>query len=128
MDGKRALYYGAIATAILVALFAISTVVSVLIGVTLWAISWAINLAVVVAVLYAVYKVWSWLLSDDEASPSASVDGEPESAQDRLRRQYVEGEIDEAEFERQIGAELETEPLDDIDRELEREREPDRER
>jgi len=124
MDGKRALYYGAIATAILVALFAISTVVSVLIGVTLW----AINLAVVVAVLYAVYKVWSWLLSDDEASPSASVDGEPESAQDRLRRQYVEGEIDEAEFERQIGAELETEPLDDIDRELEREREPDRER
>jgi len=122
MDGKRALYYGAIATAILVALFAISTVVSVLIGVTLWAISWAINLAVAAAVVYAVYKVGSWLLSDDDASPSASVDGEPESRRDRLRRQYVEGQIDEEEFERRIASELETEELDEIDRELERER------
>mgnify|MGYP006895881393 CR=1 FL=1 len=42
--------------------------------------------------------------------------------QDRLRQQYVEGQISEAEFERRIGEELETEEVDEIDRELERER------
>mgnify|MGYP007124921143 FL=1 len=76
-------------------------------------------------VVYVAYKAGSWLLSDDSPS-SGSIGSESaddgRSRQDRLRQQYVEGQISEAEFERRIGEELETERVDDIDRELERNR------
>ncbi|MFC6887641.1 hypothetical protein [Halorubrum trueperi] len=135
MDGKKALYYAAIAIAVLLAVSVIGTLLSIAVGVTLWAVGWLVNIAVVAAALYLAYKAGTWLLSGDDggatidsiggsrSSSSASPgNGGLESRQDRLRRQYVEGQITEEEFERRIASELETEELDDIDRELERER------
>ncbi|OYR41773.1 MULTISPECIES: hypothetical protein [unclassified Halorubrum] len=130
MDGKKALYYGAIAIGVLIALSVVGTIISVVLGVTFWVLTWAIRLAVLAGLGYAAYKAGSWLLSDDDAgsfdsigsvSSSSSTDA-GSNRQDRLRQQYVEGQISEAEFERRIASELETEELDDIDRELERER------
>ena len=128
MDGKQALYYAAIALAVLIALSVVGTAVSVVLGVTFWVLTWALRLAVLAGLGYVVYKAGSWLLGGDDAtsfdpvsSESSSVDAGT-SRQDRLRQQYVEGQISEAEFERRIGEELETEELDGIDRELERER------
>ncbi|ACM55971.1 SHOCT domain-containing protein [Halorubrum lacusprofundi] len=133
MDGKRTLYYAAIAIAVLIALSVVGTIISLAIGVTVWMVTWAIRLAVLAGLVYVAYKAGSWLLGDDNApsidslersrgSTSASAGDTSESRQDRLRRQYVEGQISEAEFERRIASELETEEFDDIDRELERER------
>jgi len=90
-------------------------------------VTWAIRLAVLAGLVYVAYKAGSWLLGDDNApsidslersrgSTSASAGDTSESRQDRLRRQYVEGQISEAEFERRIASELETEEFDDIDR------------
>ena len=125
MDGKQALYYGSIAIAVLIALSVIATIISVVLGVTFWVLTWAIRLAVLAGLGYVAYKAGSWLLSDDSPS-SGSIGSESTDAgrsrQDRLRQQYVEGQISEAEFERRIGEELETEHVDDIDRELERNR------
>ena len=129
MDGKKPLYYAAIAIAVLIGVSVVGTVVSALLGITVWAVTSAVQLAVLAGIVYVAYKAGSWLLGDDGdslgvdsvGSGSSSVDT-AESRRDRLRQQYVEGQISEAEFERRIGEELETEELDDIDRELERER------
>jgi len=131
MDGKKALYYGAIALAILVGVSVVLSVISAIIGLVTAVISGIVTLAVLAGLVYVAYKAGSWLLGDDDSpsidsvgsvsAPSTSVDA-ADSRQDRLRQQYVEGQISEAEFERRIADELETEELDDIDRELERER------
>jgi len=131
MDGKKALYYGAIALAILVGVSVVLSVISAIIGLATAVISGIVTLAVLAGLGYAAYKVGSWLLGDDDApsidsvgtgsAPSTSADA-ADSRQDRLRQQYVEGQISEAEFERRIADELETEELDEVDRELERER------
>jgi len=132
---KKALYYGAIALAVFIG-------VSVVVSVVWWFLSlvWAIvsgivSLAVFAGVVYVLYKAGAWLFGGDDtdysasdslgrsrSSSASSTDDPAESRQDRLRRQYVEGQISEAEFERRIASELETEAPDDIDRELERER------
>ncbi|TKX53474.1 hypothetical protein EXE42_12585 [Halorubrum sp. SP3] len=131
MDGKQALYYAAIAIAALIGVSVVVSVVSALLSLAWAVLSGIVTLAVLAGLGYAAYEAGSWLLSDDDAGPldsigsgstsSTEVDG-GSSRQDRLRQQYVEGQISEAEFERRIGEELETEERDDIDRELERER------
>jgi nucleosome binding factor SPN SPT16 subunit len=131
MDGKQALYYAAIAIAVLVGISVVVSVVSALLSLAWAVVSGIVTLAVLAGLAYAAYKAGSWLLGDGDAgadsldsigsSSSASADAAT-SRQDRLRQQYVEGQISEAEFERRIGEELETEEVDDIDRELERER------
>ena len=128
MDGTKALYYAAIAIAVLIGVSIVVSVVSALLSLA-WAItSGIVSLAVLAGLGYIAYKAGSWLLSDDDSPSFDSIGSESTSAdagrsrQDRLRQQYVEGQIGEAEFERRIGEELETESLDDIDRELERER------
>lgn len=124
MDGKQALYYGVIAIAVLIGVSIVVSVVSALVSLA-WAAVSGVSLAVLAGVVYVAYKAGSWLLSDDSPS-SGSIGSESTDAgrsrQDRLRQQYVEGQISEAEFERRIGEELETERVDDIDRELERNR------
>ena len=124
MDGKQALYYGVIAIAVLIGVSIVVSVVSALVSLAWAAVSGVVSLAVLAGVVYVAYKAGSWLLSDD--SPSGSIGSESTDAgrsrRDRLRQQYVEGQISEAEFERRIGEELETERVDDIDRELERNR------
>ncbi|MFW6318463.1 MAG: hypothetical protein ACOC06_08360 [Halorubrum sp.] len=134
MDGKKALYYGAIAVAILVGVSVLVSVVSAVLSLAWAVISGIVSLAVLAGVVYVAYKLGSRVLGGSGASADASsigeswstgstaADREPESRRDRLRRQYVEGQIGEDEFERRIASELETEGLDEIDRELERER------
>jgi hypothetical protein len=129
MDGKQALYYAAIAIAVLIGVSVVVSVVSAFLSLAWAVVSGVVTLAVLAGLSYAAYKAGSWLLGGDDdaaldsigSSSSPSVDA-GSSRQDRLRQQYVEGQISEAEFERRIGEELETEELDDIDRELERER------
>jgi hypothetical protein len=133
MDGKKALYYAAIAIAVLIGVSVVVSVVSAILGLVSTIVSGIVSLAVLAGIVYVAYKAGSWLLGDDaDSTGSGSLDSigsgsstsadTGESRQDRLREQYVEGQISEAEFERRIGEELETEELDDIDRELERER------
>ncbi|EMA62330.1 hypothetical protein [Halorubrum kocurii] len=141
MDGKRALYYAAIGIAVLIGVSIVVSVVSALLSLAWAIVSGIVSLAVLAGVVYVLYKTGAWLLGGDDAdysasdsvggsrSASASTDAAAESRQDRLRRQYVEGQISEAEFERRIASELETEEPDDVDRkvadieqELERER------
>ena len=133
---KKALYYGAIALAILIAVSIVVSVVSALVSLAWAAISGIISLAVLAGIVYLAYRAGSWIFggSDDayatdsiggsRSAPSASTSAgsDSQSRQDRLRQQYVEGQISEAEFEERIARELESEDFDDIDRELERER------
>ncbi|WP_144924713.1 hypothetical protein [Halorubrum salsamenti] len=128
---KKALYYGAIALAVLLAVSVVVSVVSAILSLAWAIVSGIVSLAVFVGVVYVLYKAGTWLFGGDDASRSAgdslgrsrsssasSADTATESRQDRLRRQYVEGQIGEAEFERRIASELETDERDDIDREL----------
>ncbi|WP_050033156.1 hypothetical protein [Halorubrum halophilum] len=134
---KKALYYGAIGLAILIGVSVVVSVVSAILSLAWAIVSGIVSLAVFVGIVYVLYKTGAWLFGGDDASDSlggsrsssASAGGASESRQDRLRRQYVEGHISEDEFERRIASELETEEpddidrkLDDINRELERER------
>ncbi|MDB2224526.1 hypothetical protein PM076_13030 [Halorubrum ezzemoulense] len=131
MDGKQALYYAAIAIAVLIGVGIVVSVVSALVSLVWTIVSGVVSLAVLAGLVYVAYKAGSWLLGEggspsldsigSESASSTSVDA-GSSRQDRLRKQYVEGQISEAEFERRIGEELETEEVDEIDRELERER------
>ncbi|MDB9249260.1 hypothetical protein PN419_09670 [Halorubrum ezzemoulense] len=131
MDGKQALYYAAIAIAVLIGVGIVVSVVSALVSLVWTIVSGVVSLAVLAGLVYVAYKAGSWLLVEggspsldsigSESASSTSVDA-GSSRQDRLRKQYVEGQISEAEFERRIGEELETEEVDEIDRELERER------
>jgi hypothetical protein len=134
MDGKTVLYYGAIAVAILVGVSVLVSVVSAILSLAWAVVSGIVSLAVLAGLVYVAYRAGSWVFRSDDArsnpdsldeswSTSSTSSGEAsESRRDRLRRRYVEGQIGEEEFERRIASELETEELDDIDRELERER------
>ena len=133
MDGKTAVYYAAIALAILVGVSVLVSIVSAIVSLAWAVVSGIATLAVLVGLAYVAYRAGSWLLGDDDSSDETTSLGDSLSAstsptdaaerpQDRLRRQYVEGQIDEAEFERRLARELETNATDDIDRELERER------
>jgi len=133
MDGKKALYYGAIALAILIGVSVLVSVVSAILSLAWAIVSGILTLALLVGVAYIAYRAGSWLFGGDDASTKADSIGDSwsssasstdvtESPQDRLRRQYVEGQIGEEEFERRLARELETDSPDEIDRELERER------
>jgi len=125
---KKALYYGVIAIAILIVVSVVVSIVSTILSLAWAIVSAAVSLAILAGLIYAAYKIGTWALggSDDgsmagkfgssRASSSTDVSTDP---QEKLRHDYVEGRISEAEFEERIGRELETES---IDRELERER------
>jgi len=132
MDGKKAIYYAAVALAVLIGVGVLVSVVSAVLSLAWAVLSGIATLAVLAGLAYVAYRAGSWLLGSDDASAGTESIGDSwsttpsgdasESRRDRLRRQYVEGQIDEEEFERRIASELETEELDEIDRELERER------
>ena len=133
MDGKKAIYYAAVALAVLIGVGVLVSVVSAVLSLAWAVLSGVVTLAVLAGLAYVAYRAGAWLLgSDDSAvdtdslgdswSSSTSSCNASESRRDRLRRQYVEGQIDEAEFERRIASELEPEEPDAIDRELDRER------
>lgn len=133
MDGKKALTYAAVALAILIGVSVLVSVVSAILSLAWAVVSGIVTLALLVGVAYVAYRAGSWLFGGDDASVDADPLGDSwssstsssdvtESPQDRLRRQYVEGQIDEAEFERRLASELEANSTDEIERELERER------
>ena len=133
MDGKKALTYAAIAFAILIGVSVLVSVVSAILSLAWAIVSGIVTLALFAGGAYVAYRVGSWLFGGDDASVDADPLGDSwssstsstdvtESPQDRLRRQYVEGQIGEEEFERRLAREMETESPDEIDRELERER------
>lgn len=124
---KKALYYGVIAIAVLIAVSIVVSILSTILSLAWAAVSAAVSLAVLLGIIYVAYRVGSWLLGgDDDGSTTSERFGttqsstdEPVDPQEKLRTQYVEGQISEAEFERRMERELETES---ISRELERER------
>ena len=133
MDGKKALTYAAVALTILIGVSVLVSVVSAILSLAWAVVSGIVTLALLVGVAYVAYRAGAWLFGGDDASVDADPLGDSwssstsssdvtESPQDRLRRQYVEGQIDEAEFERRLASELEANSTDEIDRELERER------
>ena len=133
MDGKKALTYAAVALTILIGVSVLVSVVSAILSLAWAVVSGIVTLALLVGVAYVAYRAGSWLFGGDDASVDADPLGDSwssstsssdvtESPQDRLRRQYVEGQIGEEEFERRLAREMETESTDEIDRELERER------
>jgi hypothetical protein len=133
MDGKKALTYAAIAFAILIGVSVLVSVVSAILSLAWAIVTGIVTLALFAGGAYVAYRAGSWLFGGDDASVDADPLGDSwssstsstdvtESPQDRLRRQYVEGQIDEAEFERRLASELEANSTDEIDRELERER------
>jgi len=130
MDGKRkALYYGAIAIAVLIGVSVVVDPWSLAIGVTVWMVT---GIDPTRRAGRSCLRRFTRpgrgcsatttppsidsLERSRSSSTSASAGDTSESRQDRLRRQYVEGQISEAEFERRIASELETEEPDDIDR------------
>lgn len=131
MAWKRVLYYGVIALGALFVVSAVVSVISAILSLAWAAVSAAVSLAVLLGVVYVAYKAVSWFSGGADTADTADRTGRPETTaadespadrQDRLRRQYVEGQISEAEFERRIARELEAEDYGDIERELERER------
>jgi len=126
MAWKRVLYYGVIALGALFVVSVVVSVISTILSLAWAAVSAAVSLAVLLGVVYVAYKALSWFsdgadTADRTGRPETTADESPADRQDRLRRQYVEGQISEAEFERRIARELEAEDHGDIERELERE-------
>ena len=120
MKSTSILYYAAVAIGVLIAVGVVVAVVSALLSL----LRLLVLAALLIGIVYAAYRLGSWLSSDDGGSVTAPSTPAERSGgrQDRLRRQYVDGEIDEATFERRIERELEAEDFDDVERELERER------
>ncbi len=137
--GKLVLYAVAGLVTLVAAAFVVQTV--------LWAVSLLITvlrllalLAVVGGLGYVGYKVYSLVsgFSGDSSSDTAkSTSGEfsvsdigttgsstteSTGSSDRLREQYLNGEISEAEFERRLERQIDNSEQDSIDRELQRER------
>ena len=131
---KKVLYYGAIGIGILIAVSIVVSIVSTLLSLAWAVISGLISLAILLGLVYAAYKAGSWIFGSSgsetdriSTGPSSYSSGSSTASgsqdrQDRLRQQYVEGQISEEEFEQRIARELENEDIDGIDKELERER------
>lgn len=120
---------------VLIGLVVVSTVISAIL--TALAVVWtlvtaAATLAILGALVYGAYRLYQWLAGDGTAGtdqfgsgyePATTSSGpQPENRVERLQQRYADGELSEAELERRLERELETDEPDSIDRELERER------
>jgi hypothetical protein len=121
-----------------VAFVVVSAVVSAVLAVfsILWSLVMLVaTLAVFGAVGYGIYRLWRLASGGSNAQPQSfdigeytsstsrePVDIEPESRVDRIKDRYANGELSEAEMERLLEREIDTEEYDSIDRELQRER------
>ena len=116
--GKLLLY----ALGLLLSFVILSVVINVvltLVGLTLWLIRVAITLAVILGVAYALYRLYGVLSGGSKRkrrsysieSTESSTNAPPStgsSSVDALQQQYLNGEISEAEFERRLERELDT--------------------
>ena len=122
--------YVALALSALLVLSVVVSVVSTIVGL-LWGLITALaTLLVVGGLLYGGFKVVTWLSGDgspttDPVSDGAGFETTEETTDDRierLREQYANGKLSEAELERRLELELDGPETDGIDRELNRER------
>lgn len=120
-----------------VAWVVLSTVLSFVfaaISLLVWLVQTGVTLAIIGGLAYGGYKLYD-LLSEDSSTPQGQpfesrtqVDSEytQSSSQSSSRKtpqeRYANGEIDEAQLERELERELDNGGMDSIDRELERER------
>ncbi|SDJ56377.1 Uncharacterized membrane protein [Halovenus aranensis] len=119
-----------------VALAAVNIVVSAVfaaIGFLWWLATTAVTLAVVGGLLYGAYRLYGLVSGDDETADyggsrttSLSRDTEysrTDSGVDDVQTRYANGEISEAELERELERQMDDDgDIDSIDRELQRER------
>jgi hypothetical protein len=120
----------------LVAFVVVSAVVSTILAIlsVVWSlVVLAATLAVFGAIGYGIYRLWQLTSGSSEpqsfdigeytsSTSSESVDIEPESRIDRIKDRYANGDLSEAEMERLLEREIDSEEYDSIDRELQRER------
>lgn len=116
-----------------VGLLLLSAVVSAVfaaIALLWWVVRTAVLLGIIGGLLYGAYKLYGMTSSSNtntgDYSFSTSTSGTEYSQStdpvEDLQQQYASGELDEAEFERRLEREMVDDELDNIDRELQRER------
>lgn len=123
--------YALIGLGLLVAVSAAISVVGMVLS-AVWMALVGVAALVGLAVLgYVGYRVARWATGDDGSAAETVPDTDlgrsttaetPDDPVDRLQRQYAEGELTEAEFERKLERAMDERETDPIDRELERER------
>ena len=117
----------------LIALFVVSAVISAVFAAIafIWLVIRVLAfLAVVGGLAYVAYRLYRLVSGSSSSTTERSTTGTDIGGRsatganrvDELRRQYVNNEISEAEFERRLERELEDRETDSIDRELRRER------
>lgn len=118
---RNTTYYAALLTGLLVLIGIGLSVLSALLGFVWSLVTTLPSLLVIGALCYAGVKIALWLRSgSDDSTESVDAPSAPGSSVDRLTERYVDGDLSEAEFERRIELELETEHLDEeLDRTVE---------
>jgi uncharacterized membrane protein len=118
-----------------VAWVVVSTVLSFIfaaISFLVWLIQTGVTLAIIGGLAYGGYKLYD-LLSEDSATPQGQPFGSgtrtdseytqsDTSSRKTPQERYANGEIDETQLERELERELDDGGMDNIDRELQRER------
>ena len=132
MSIGKLLLYGLGLLLAFVILSALVSLVLTIIGITLAVLQLLATLLVLGAVAYGVYKLYTLLSGSSGRTPEPAHTGTRTTTNDarsggasnvdRLQRRYLNGELSEREFERQLERELDGGEFDSIDRELQRER------
>ena len=128
MNWRNVALYTLLGLGVLVAVQIILSVIATVIGIA-WAIASSLfTLAVVGAMFYGGFRLVSWYREDNNAGAEngdvADMDrGAPnqQSRIDALKERYADGELSDAEFERQLERELDGPDVDSITRERSRE-------
>ena len=76
MDGKKALYYAAIAIAVLIGVSVLVAVVSAVLSLAWAVLSGIVSLVVLAGLVYVAYRVGSWLFGGDDASTDTDALGD----------------------------------------------------
>lgn len=130
MNWRKIILYSIVGIGLLLAVQVALSIVWAIFGL-IWSIATLlVTLAVLGAIGYGGIKFLSWYFDfgdaptiDDDTTSSEATDTEPVDPIERLKDRYANGNLSEAEFERQLERELGEPDIDSIDRELNRERE-----
>jgi hypothetical protein len=130
---KKVLLYLVLAALAFVVVGTVLSIVTALLGFVWALVSGLVTLAVTGALVYGAYRLYSWASEDSPTAGRSSTGSEfdlgstfdsdtsptdADSGVDRIREQYADGRISEAELERKLERELDD--GDGIDRELDR--------
>jgi hypothetical protein len=131
MDLMKVFLWLVLAVAAWVVLSTVLSIVVAAVGFLVWLVRTAVMLAIVGGLAYGGYKLYDLLTSDSSASSVGQIGSsrtemdsaytESRSSGDSPQDRYANGEIDEAQLERELERELGDGEMDSIDRELQRE-------